>query len=329
MLTRAGMPRRRLDILVRWLAARLVQKRLVLMQDEQLDDSWVLPSRQGEYPGRAVLDEPLLHRRRERTFLVLATLFVTATAATVILGTSRVIDISYAIASVFPEIALPFELALPFGVLAFPIALFAATLVCELYGRRRANALVLMGLVASLALSGLMYAVDVLDGTDASLGSALAFTACYLVAHLSNLIIFDALHHRMNGRHPVLRKTLSTLLAQIGGWAAFAFAAYAYAMYVAGEAPAVASWIASLALTSALFVAAVALVDLIPFAIAQRTLKNYLRVVTEADEDEVIELARPQPPAFIIHAPVHPSLNLRTTGERRFFTEGDEASELR
>ncbi len=328
MPTRPVRETRRLDILVRWPPARLVQQRMVLMQDEHFDDPWVLPSRQGEYPGRPVLGEALLHRRRERTFLVLATLFLTATAATVILGTSRVIDVSYAISSVFPDVTLPFELALPFGVLAFPLALFAATLVCELYGRRRASALIMLGFVASLALSGLMYAVDIIDGANASLGSALAFTACYLVAHYSNLLIFDALRHSMEGRHPVLRKTLSTLLAQIGGWAAFAFAAYGYAVHVAGEAPAVANWIASLALSSALFVATVALVDLIPFAIAQRTLKNYLRVVTETDEEEIIELA-PKHPAFVVPSPVHPSLNLRTTGERRFFTEGEEASELR
>ena len=298
------------------------------MNDESIDDSWVLPCRQGEYPGRPVLGEALLHRRRERTFLVLTALFLTATATSVILGTSRVIDVSYAITSVFPDVALPLDLALPFGVLAFPIALFAATLVCELYGRRRANALIMMGLIASVAISGLMYAVDVIDGADASFGSALALTACYLVAQHSNLIIYDALRHSMDGRHPILRKTLSTVLAQVGGWAAFAFAAYGYAVYVNGEAPVVASWIASLALTSALFVAAVALVDLIPFAIAQRSLKDYLRIVTETDEEAVIDLA-PQQPTFVVRPPVHPSLNLRTTGERRFFTEGEELSEPR
>ena len=194
------------------------------MNDESIDDSWVLPCRQGEYPGRPVLGEALLHRRRERTFLVLTALFLTATATSVILGTSRVIDVSYAITSVFPDVALPLDLALPFGVLAFPIALFAATLVCELYGRRRANALIMMGLIASVAISGLMYAVDVIDGADASFGSALALTACYLVAQHSNLIIYDALRHSMDGRHPILRKTLSTVHAQVGGWAAFAFA---------------------------------------------------------------------------------------------------------
>lgn len=297
------------------------------MQDEHIDDSWVLPCRQGEYPGRPVLGEALLHRRRERTFLVLAMLFLTATAAMILLGMSRVIDISYAITTVFPDVALPFELALPFGVIAFPIALIAVTLVCELYGRRRANSLVLMGLVASLALTGLMFALDRLDGVNAAFGSALAFTACYLVAHVSNLVIFDALRRRMDGRHPMVRKTLATLFAQIGGWAAFAFVAYGYAIYVQGKNPvAFADWFASLAIGSALFIAAVALVDLIPFALARRSLMDYLRVVTEAEaeaEEEIIEL-QPRAPAFVVREPVHPSLNLRTTGERRFFTEGDD-----
>lgn len=296
------------------------------MQDDYSEDSWVLPSRQGEYPGRPVLGEADLHRRRERTFLVLATLFVTATAAMIILGTSRVIDVSYAITSLFPEAALPFELALPVGVLAFPVSLVAVTLVCELYSRKRANALVVLGLIASLALAGLMFAVDRLDGVDAAFGSALAFTACYLVAHLANLVIFDALRRRMDGRHPVFRKTLATLLAQIGGWAAFAFVAFGYAVYVTGKNPApYADWFASLALGSAFYVAAVALVDLIPFAIARKSLVDYLRVVPDGEEnEEIIELVEPARTAFVVPAPVHPSLNLRTTGERRFFAEGDE-----
>ncbi|MBA3451810.1 MAG: VUT family protein [Deltaproteobacteria bacterium] len=288
----------------------------------------MLPSHQGEYPGRPVLAEAILHRRRERTFLVLATLFVAATAAMVMLGTSRIIDVTYALTSLFPELALPFELELPIGVLAFPISLVAVTLVCELYGRRRANALVMMGLVANLGLAGLMFVADRLDNTEAAFGPALAFTACYLVAHVSNLIIFDALRRRMDGRHPVIRKTLATLLAQLGGWAAFAFASYAYAVYVVGQDAAVADSIATLALGSALYVIAVALVDLIPFAIARRSLMDYLRVATDEDEEEIIEL-QPQVPAFIVREPVHPSLNLRTTGERRFFTEGEELSEPR
>lgn len=306
------------------------------MQNEHIDDSWVLPSRQGEHPGRPVLSEALLHRRRERTFLVLATLFVSATAAMMILGASRIIDVSYAISTIFPDFAPGFALELPFGVVAFPVALVAVTLVCELYGRRRANALVVMGFIASLGFTALMYLADRLDQTEAAFGPALAFTACYLVAHVSNLIIFDALRRSMNGRHSMIRKTLSTLLAQVGGWTAFAFVSYGYAVYVVGEPASVANGIGILALGSALYVATMALVDLIPFAIAARTLTNYLRVpaVTQDAEDVVVDYSDRGP---VFAPPVQRprelyttgERQLYTTGERRFFTEGEELSEVR
>lgn len=306
------------------------------MHDEHIDDSWVLPSRQGEYPGRPLLSEALLHRRRERTFLVLTTLFLSATAAMMILGVSRIIDVSYAISTIFPDFALGFDLELPFGVLVFPIALVALTLVCELYGRRRANALVAMGFVACLGFTSLMYLADRLDQTEAAFGPALAFTACYLVAHVAHLMIFDALRRRMDGRHPILRKTLATLLAQVGGWTAFAFVSYGYAVHVMGEPRAVADSIGILALGSALYVAAVALVDLIPFAIAARTMTDYLRVQGSSEEtDAVIIDYSDRAPVF--RAPVEASRQLYTTGERqvyttgerRFFTEGEELSEVR
>ena len=301
------------------------------MHDEPIDDTWTLPSRQGDFPGRPVLGEALLHRRRERTFLILATLFVAATAATVILGTSRVIDLNYAISAIAPDRVLGFSFELPFGVLTFPIALFAATLVCELYGRRRAYALVGMGLITSLGLAGLMYAVDRLDGTAAAFGPALALTGCLLVAHVANVMIFDRLRLLMVGRHPLLRKTISTLFAQIGGWSAFAFISYGYAVYGLGQDAAAADGIASLAIGSAIYVAAFALVDLIPFAIAARTLTDYLRV-GDGSNAVVVE------PTYVQSAPVlrgPASLystgerSLYTTGERRFFTEGEELSEPR
>jgi uncharacterized PurR-regulated membrane protein YhhQ (DUF165 family) len=315
------------------------------MQHARFDDSWVLPSRQGDLPGRPVLTEAVLHRRRERTFLVLAALFVGATAVMAILGTSQVIDVTYAISYVVPDLAVPFDLGLPLGVLAFPIALFAVNLVCELYGRRRANALVVIGLLTTLPIAGLGYLAARLDNVDASFGPVLALTSCYAVAHLANLVLFDGLRRLMNGRHPLVRKTISTVFAQVGGWTAFAFVSYGYAVYVTGQDASVADGIAIVAVGSVIYVVAFALVDLIPFAIAARSLELYLRV-DGAGEGDVVEpddrassgpsLVGRLPPALIVEPadsgpvlarPVHPSLQLYTTGERRFFTEGEELSE--
>lgn len=330
------------------------------MRMDSLEDPWLLPSRQAEFFGRPELSEARLHRRRESTFLVLAMLFLVATAALPILGTSRIIDVAHALSSLVPGLSFAIAPELPIGVLLFPLSFLAINLVCELYGRRRANALLLVGLLASFGLAGMMRLVDHLDGTHAAFGSALALTGYYLVAHVANLIIFDALRGRMQNRHAWLRKTASTVLAQIGGWAAFAFVLYGYAVQVGGQDSAlVIDSIVALAIGSALYVVAFAIADVIPFAIAQRSLIRYLRIdVTRDTDDDIVDAAvsspswavapRRKPQAVIVEeTPVPVTAAPRVTGsgrvsakrrtrnslqpfssaEMRFFTEGDELAE--
>ena len=332
------------------------------MRMDSLVDPWLLPSRQAEFFGRPELSEARLHRRRESTFLVLSMLFLVATATLPILGTSRVIDVTHALSSLVPGLSFAIAPELPIGVLLFPISFLAINLVCELYGRRRANALLLIGLLASFALAGVMRLVDHLDGTNAAFGTALALTGYYLVAHVANLIIFDALRGRMQNRHAWLRKTASTVLAQIGGWAAFAFVMYGYAVQVGGADPAVViDTIIALAIGSALYVVAFAIADVIPFAIAQRSLIVYLRIdVTRDTDDDIVDAAvsspswavasapRRKPQAVIVEETPVPvrtaprvsgsgsvsakrrtrnSLQPFSSAEMRFFTEGDELAE--
>jgi uncharacterized integral membrane protein (TIGR00697 family) len=323
---------------------------------DSLEDPWLLPSRQAEFFGRPELSEARLHRRRESTFLVLSMLFLVATATLPLLGASRIIDVAYAISSLVPGVSFAIAPELPVGVLVFPISFLAINLVCELYGRRRANALLLVGLIASFALTGLMRVVDQLDGTNAAFGAALALTGCYFVAHVANLIIFDALRRRMQNRHAWVRKSASTVLAQIGGWAAFAFVMYGYAVQVGQDTATLMDSIVALAIGSALYVVAFAIVDVIPFAIAQRSLIRYLRidVTRDTDEDIVPEASSPGwaaaprrlPKAVIVEEASAPSRAPRTTtgrvrsqrrtrnslqpfssAEMRFFTEGDELAE--
>lgn len=319
-------------------AVRFVQPAESTMRNATFEDPWLLPSRQGEHPGREIVPVAQLHQRREKTFLVLSGLFVAAVAAALILGTSRIIDVEYALAAIHIELPTSIALDLPFGVLALPFAFFAINLVAELYGRRRANAVLVTGLLVSLSLVGVMYAADVLDGSNAALGGALAFASYYLIAFPSDVIILDALGH---GRGASVRQVVSTVLAQLGGWAAFAFVAYGYGVSSGADAS-IADSIASLVVTSAVFVAVTAIVSVLPYMIALAPLRTYLRVEPEALE---VTEAKHLPPAMLVEvaddeidvepvvlAPAAPLARERvaalwTTGERRFFTEGDELSE--
>ena len=79
---------------------------------------------------------PQLHERRERVFLVLAGIFICAMTMLNILGITRFIAIG------------PVQLAV--GVPPYPITFLCTDLICELYGRRRANFMVTLGLGLNL-----------------------------------------------------------------------------------------------------------------------------------------------------------------------------------
>ncbi|HJO22898.1 MAG: queuosine precursor transporter [Myxococcota bacterium] len=87
-----------------------------------------------------------LHARRERVFLVLAGTFLGAMAMLNILGITKFIQLG------------PFALAV--GVLPYPLTFLCTDLICELYGRARANFVVFTGLLVNLLVLGFVWAGD-------------------------------------------------------------------------------------------------------------------------------------------------------------------------
>lgn len=302
------------------------------------EDRWLLPRRQTEYPARELVSEVTLHGRREATFLVLVTLFVASITCLVVLGTSRVIDVNATISALVPDADLPISLALPFGAIPCALGFVAVMLASELYGRRRAGALVWAGLVTAGALVGLARLADLSDGADASFVPALALAAGVVVAHVVNLLVFDALRRRLAGRHAVVRAFAASLWAQPAGWAAFGGV-----LYLLGE-PADLDRITALALGSAAYTFACVLLLAVPLAIAARTLALYLRVARFEPGSRARRLApalvvdeNEEEPARIAdgsaeHAPAPPrrrraaraSIQPFSAAEMRFFTEGDQ-----
>ena len=296
------------------------------------EDRWLLPRRQTEYPARELVTETTLHGRREATFLVLVTLFVVSITCLVVLGTARAIDINRVIAMVVPQIDLPIALTLPFGAIPCALGFAAVVLACELYGRRRAGALVWAGVVTAGALVGLARLADLVDGpagaANASLGPALALGAGIVIAHVAHVVVFDALRRRMAGRRVALRALVASLVAQPAGWAAFGGVLYAL------RGPAELDLITALATGSAAFTLACVLVLAIPLAIAARALALFLRVGRSDDEmaDEaddpawLAEGSAPdhEPPVSPHRRAARASLQPFSSDEVRFFTEGDQ-----
>jgi len=307
-----------------------------------IHDRWLLPSRQREYPSRRVLTEEQLHARREATFLVLAGTFLVAVATLPLLGMSRVIDLS----GLLPDIELPFALALPVGVLAFPLSFTVGCLVCELWGRRRASALVWIGLLLGLGLTGLLALTDSIPDaagrTGDSVAPALGFVACAFVGHMFNVQAYQALRRQSRGHHLWLRRAVSAFISLIAGWVVFALAMYTWAIQVA-DVPSeeAGKQVAAVALAGGLYCFAFAIADMAPLVLAARPLRVFLRLSRlESERDAYAEgptagLADTGPrkrAAVVVDTAAPPAEEPRAgriskgfnTVERRFFTEGEE-----
>jgi len=77
-----------------------------------------------------------LRERRERTFLVLAGIFLCAMTLLNVIGITRFVQLG--------------PMALAVGVLPYPLTFLCTDLICELYGKARANFLVSVGLGLNL-----------------------------------------------------------------------------------------------------------------------------------------------------------------------------------
>ena len=127
--------------------------------------------------SRPPIDPAVLHRRRERVFLILAGLFLGTLAMLNILGISRFL----VLASVGGDAGWQWgqwgevSFALAVGVLPYPLTFLCTDLISEFYGRRRANFVVWVGLILNvwvmfiLWLGGMLPGFESLDSVGAIL----------------------------------------------------------------------------------------------------------------------------------------------------------------
>ena len=290
-------------------------------------DRWLLPRRQTEYPARDLVAEARLHARREATFLALAAIAVASAAVLVAPAGAHVIDLSALLASLVPTLDLPVRLALPLGAIPCALGFLAVLLACELYGRRRARALVWAIALVMAALVGLAYVADLADGRDAALAPAAALAAGALVAHVAGLVVFDALRRALAGRHPGLRAIFASTVAQVLTAAVVIAVLDAFA---GGARGAELEAIIALALGGAAYTLACVIALALPLAIVARAFALFLRVARFEDD------ASRLPPALVVDdeqdgeaAPRRRRAARATLGpfsaiEQRFFTEGDQ-----
>jgi uncharacterized PurR-regulated membrane protein YhhQ (DUF165 family) len=99
------------------------------------------------------MDEGRLRERRERVFLVLAGTFLCAMTLLNIIGITRFVQLG--------------PMALAVGVLPYPLTFLCTDLICELYGKARANFLVSVGLGLNFFILGVLLLGNTLPSVPA------------------------------------------------------------------------------------------------------------------------------------------------------------------
>lgn len=247
---------------------------------------------------------PRIQMRRETVFLILAGLFLGSLTMLNILGISRFIDMSFSIG----DVKIPFVVAI--GVLPYPITFLCTDLISELYGRKRANMVVWVGLLLNLWvilvlwLGGFLDAPDNLDvnglpsihvdefGNPSipndyafyyvrklTFGAVTASMLAYLTAQFADVHIFHYLKRKTKGKHLWLRNNLSTLSSQLIDSIAVILITHYYAgALLMDPARSEFSNLFTYISSAYVFKAVAAVIDTLPVYLCVRWLSKYLQI---------------------------------------------------
>lgn len=235
--------------------------------------------------------------RRERVFLLLAGFFLCAMTLLNVTGITRFIELG------------PMTLAV--GVLPYPLTFLCTDLISELYGRKRANFLVLVGFVLNFFILGCLWLGNLIPAADANAqppwqvlqlaeevilpngdvlsgsvelyqlifactsGAVFASMMAYIAAQFCDVQVFHFLKRLTKGKHLWLRNNFSTLTSQLVDSTMVISVTFG-AAFMAGSQTL--STMLILIGSSYLFKVVVALIDTVPFYIATRYLKRYMGV---------------------------------------------------
>lgn len=248
-------------------------------------------------------------RRREWVFLILVGIFLGSLTMLNILGVSRFIDLSNFI-GLDPRSDIRFIVAV--GVLPYPITFLCTDIISEIYGRKRANMVVWVGLILNLwvllvlwfggwleAPSSMLPSgglpLEIIDGKPVAphgyafyeirtltFGATFASMIAYISAQFIDVHIFHFLKEKTNGKRLWLRNNVSTLVSQMVDSIAVILIThfYAHALPI-DDTGNLWSVLRMFILSSYLFKFFFALIDTIPIYIAVRFLRKFLKIDNE------------------------------------------------
>lgn len=239
-----------------------------------------------------------LHERRERVFLIFAGIFLGTLAMLNILGITRFIKLG---AVTWGDYEFTFAVAV--GVLPYPMTFLCTDFISEFYGRKRANAVVMVGLLLNIWVVFILWLGGALPGFEQidpqtkeivrdaagrlpvffevkrlAFGAVTASMAAYLAAQFCDVYVFHFWKRVTRGKHLWLRNNGSTMVSQLVDTSAVILIThfYAHALPVKADKPLWPQLLVFMASGYA-FKFVVAALDTIPFYLGTRWLSNYLQ----------------------------------------------------
>lgn len=165
--------------------------------------------------------ENRLNWRSEVVFLLLAGIFLGSMTLLNILSTSKMIDTGFSIGE--------FDMVLPVGVIAYPITFLCTDFISEIFGKKRANLLVWVGLLVNLWILFILYLGELLpdykpetndystfyDVQNLTFGAIVGSMLAYFLAQFVDVKIFHALKQKHGEKKLWLRNNASTMVSQL------------------------------------------------------------------------------------------------------------------
>ena len=262
------------------------------------------------FDGLKPIPAAVLHRRRERVFLVMAGLFLGTLAMLNILGISRFLvlaslsdETGVQWGAWLPEGVTGLTFALAIGVLPYPMTFLCTDLISEFYGRRRANFVVWVGLILNGWVIFILWLGGVLPGggpiedaffsiRTAAFGAVAASMIAYLVAQFVDVRLYHFWKRLTKGKHLWLRNNGSTLVSQLVDTIAVILITHFYAKALPiNQEQSLWNQLFLFIATGYVFKFVIALLDTPVIYLAVALLRNYLRLDPvsehEADADEL------------------------------------------
>jgi uncharacterized integral membrane protein (TIGR00697 family) len=251
-----------------------------------------------------------LHARRERVFLVFSGIFLGTLAMLNILGISRFIKLFEIETSGGSNLVF----AIAIGVLPYPMTFLCTDFISEFYGRKRANFVVLVGVLLNIWVVTIMWIGGALPGFEQidpttgeiardaagrlpvffeiralTFGAVAASMIAYMAAQFCDVYVFHFWKRVTKGRLLWVRNNGSTMISQLVDTTAVILIThyYAHALPVDPD-ESVGKQLALFIFTGYAFKFFAAAIDTVPFYIGVHFLKRYLQLdpMKEHRDDE-------------------------------------------